>query len=86
LVLAVKAGEGLIASIGNAEGDNLSPQELQGKYALALKGIGGATASAGADRHRPIFRRNAQKTEEQAVQEAASALAALWKIRRSSKA
>jgi len=63
----------------------LSPQELQGKYALALKGIGGETASAATDRHRPIFRRNAQMTEQQAIQEAASALAALWKIRRSQK-
>jgi hypothetical protein len=61
----------------------LSPQELQGKYAVALRRIGGETAAT--DRHRPIFCRNADMAEQQAVQEAANALAALWKIRRADK-
>jgi len=64
----------------------LSPQELQVKYTLALGRIGGETAPACADRHRPIFRRNAKMAEQQAIQEAGSALTALWKIRTSEKA
>jgi len=64
----------------------LSPQELQGKYTLALGRIAGKTAPTSSDRHRPIFRRNPQMSEQQAIQEAASALTALWKIRRSEKA
>lgn len=85
-VLAVNAGDGLIAFIGKVEGGNLSPQELQGKYTLALGRIAGKTASAGSDRNRPIFRRNPEMSEQQAIQEAARALTALWKIRRSEKA
>ena len=75
-----------MASIGKVEGDNLSPQELQGKYTLSLGKIAGKTDSASGDRNRPIFRRNPQMSEQQAIQEAASALTALWKIRRSEKA
>jgi len=63
------------------EGTTLSPQELQGKYAVALRRIGGETA----DRHKPICQRSAPITEQQAIQEAANALTALWKIRRADK-
>ncbi|HET8823892.1 MAG TPA: hypothetical protein VFM77_02095 [Terriglobales bacterium] len=61
----------------------MSPQELQGKYSVALRRIGGETASA--DRHTPIFQRSAHITEQQAIQDAANALTALWKIRRADK-
>jgi hypothetical protein len=72
--------------LDSAEGDNLSPQELQGKYTVALKRIGGETTSAAADRHRPIFHRRAQMTEQQAIQEAANALTALWRMTKTDKA
>lgn len=62
----------------------MSTQELQGKFKVALRRIGGETASD--DRHRPIFSRNPHLTEQQAIQEAANALTALWKIRRAQKA
>lgn len=58
----------------------MSPQELQGKYASALKKVGGQGATS--PRHRPIFQRNAPVTEEQAIQEAANALTALWNVRK----
>jgi hypothetical protein len=57
---------------------------LQGKYIVALRQIGGDTASG--DRQRPIFRRNAPMDERQAIEQAANALAALWKIRGAEKA
>jgi hypothetical protein len=65
------------------EEHNLSPQELQGKYTVALRRIGGETTSA--DRHTPIFQRGAHITEQQAIQEAANALTALWKISRTNR-
>jgi hypothetical protein len=63
----------------------LSPQELLGKYNVALRRIGGETVSDAADRQKPIFQRNAPMAEQEAIQEAAKALAALWKIRRADK-
>ena len=57
----------------------MSPGELLGKYMVALGRIGG---SDGSDRHKPIYERNSQRTELQAIEEAANALSALWKIRR----
>jgi len=56
---------------------------LQGKYTVALRRIGGETTSA--DRHTPIFQRGAHITEQQAIQEAANALTALWKISRTNR-
>jgi hypothetical protein len=46
----------------------------------ALEKIGGATAPTAADRHKPIRQREARITEQQAIQEAAKALSALWKL------
>jgi hypothetical protein len=82
-VLAGNVVEGLIGSARKDEGANLSPHELQGKYAIALRKIGGETGSA--DRHRPIFQRSAHIAKQQAIEQAANALAALWKIRRAEK-
>jgi hypothetical protein len=79
-------GGPLIEISTNAEGDNLSPQELQGKYTVALRRIGGETASDSTDRHKPIYQRNARLAEQQLIEEAANALTALWKVRRSRKA
>lgn len=81
--MAVNVSEGLIGLVLNVEGANLSPHELQGKYAVALKKIAGETAAA--DRHKPIFQRNGPMDERQAVKQAANALAALWKIRGAEK-
>jgi hypothetical protein len=68
------------------EGENLSPRELQGKYIVALGKIGGETGSDDAGRRKPICERNSHQTERQAIAEAANALSALWKVRRSHKA
>ncbi len=65
-------------------GDYLSPLELQGKYTVALGRIGGETGSEVANQ-RPIYERNSQGAERQAIAEAANALTALWKIRRADK-
>jgi hypothetical protein len=64
----------------------LSPRELQGKYMVALGRIGADAGSDGTDRRKPIYPRNSQRTEQQAIAEAANALSALWKVRRSDKA
>ena len=64
----------------------MSPQESQGKYTDALGRIDRKPASDVTDRHRPIFRRKAQMGEQQAIQEAANVLTALWKVRSSDKA
>jgi len=71
---------------GNVEGENLSPRELQGKYIVALGKIGGETGSDDGGRRKPIYERNSHQTERQAIAEAANALSALWKVRRSYKA
>jgi hypothetical protein len=56
----------------------LSPQELQGKYTIALQQIEGEDV---ADRYRPIYQRDSRITEHEAIEEAAKALRALWKLR-----
>lgn len=63
----------------------MNPLELQGKYTVALGKIGGETGADGADRRKPIYERNAVQAERQAIAEAANALSALWKVRRSYK-
>jgi hypothetical protein len=52
---------------------------LQGRYTIALERIGGADA---ADRQKPIYQRDSRITEQQAIEQAAKALSALWKISR----
>lgn len=64
----------------------MSPLELQGKYTVALAKIGGETSSEPANRCKPIYTRNSQQAERQAIAEAANALTALWKIRKAGKA
>ena len=54
----------------------MSPRELEGKYLAALSTIAGESDA----RHSPIFRREPATTEKQAISDAATALAALWKI------
>ena len=60
----------------------MSPRDLQGKFTLALGKIGDESGAAGSDRHKPIYRRNPQSAEKQAIKEAANALSALWKVRK----
>lgn len=60
-------------------GGHLSPRELQGRYSVALQTIGGEDV---AERKKPIYQRNAQMTEQQAIEEAAQALRALWKLKK----
>ena len=52
----------------------------------AALGIGGETGSDDGGRRKPIYERNSHQTERQAIAEAANALSALWKVRRSYKA
>jgi hypothetical protein len=68
------------------EGDKLSPLELQGKYTVALERIGGERSSDDASRRKPIYQRSSNWFERQAIAEAATALTALWKIKRGEKA
>jgi len=64
----------------------VSPGELQGKYAVALEQIADKAArSEGGERRKPIYQRKSQITEQQALKDAAVALAALWKVRGSEK-
>jgi hypothetical protein len=58
----------------------LSHQELQGRYVAALARIAGIRATGTPKRKTPIFLREPEMTEQQSIQEAANALAALWKI------
>jgi hypothetical protein len=59
----------------------VSLQELQGKYTVALKRLGGETSSDNAKRRKPIYQRNSQNDERQAIEDAANALSVLWKVR-----
>ena len=63
----------------------MSPRELQGKFIVALGRIGGETGSDGTGRRKPIYQRNSQQSERQAIADAANALSALWKVRGSHK-
>jgi len=65
------------------EGDRLSPQDLQARYAAALSRIGGAPTKDTAKKHTPIFKRQPAITETQSIQDAANALAAIWKVPKS---
>jgi len=47
----------------------------------ALSRIAGAPVSESAKRGKPIFQRETAIPEKQSIQDAANALAALWKIR-----
>jgi hypothetical protein len=47
---------------------------------VALGKISGATSSNTAERHKPIYQRETRQTEQQAINEAAKALSALWKL------
>jgi hypothetical protein len=64
------------------EGGKLSPQKLQGTYMAALSRIADAPLCEDAKRHTPIFQRGSAVGEQQAIRDAANALAALWKIRK----
>ena len=64
----------------------MSPRELQGRYTVALERIDGKAGSGDGDRNKPIYRGSSQMTEQQAIDEAAKALTALWKIGRAYKA
>lgn len=56
----------------------MSPKELQGNYAIALRRIVGEEV---ADRYKPICQRDSGPTEHDAIEDAAKALRALWKLR-----
>jgi hypothetical protein len=51
----------------------------------ALSRIAGAPMCEDAKRHTPIFQRGPAMGEQQAIRDAATALAALWKIRETIK-
>jgi hypothetical protein len=74
-----------IDNVVQHEGGTLSPRELEGKYKAALSRIAGAQTSGNAKRHTPIFQREPAISEKQAIQDAANALAAIWKIGEPSK-
>ena len=59
----------------------MSPENLQGRYMAALSRIAGEPTSGATKRHTPIFQRDPANTEKQSIQDAANALAALWKVR-----
>ncbi len=75
-VLAPHSDEDLMRIKGRGR-RQMSPGELQGKYAVALKRIGGERRSDDAGRHKPIYERNSKQAEHQAITEAANALTAL---------
>ena len=56
--------------------------ELEGKYTVALERISGKAGAEHGDRHKPIYGRNSQMAEQQALEDAAKALTALWKLRK----
>lgn len=58
----------------------MNSQELQGKYLAALTRITASSSPKAEKRVTPIFQRHAAVTEKQSVEDAATALAALWKI------
>jgi len=58
----------------------LNSQELQGKYLAAVKRITSPTKFGTEKRRTPIFQREPAVTEKQSIEDAATALAALWKI------
>ena len=63
------------------KGGELSTHDLERMYMVALSKVAGATE--GADKRRsPIYQRESTSTERQSIQDAANALAALWKIRK----
>ena len=55
-------------------------RELQGRYMIALGSLGESTGSKVADRHKTIYQQDSGMTEQRAIQEAAKALSALWKL------
>lgn len=62
------------------QGGYLNSQELQGKYLAAVTRIT-APSKLGIERRRaPIFQRDRVVNEKQSIQDAATALATLWKI------
>jgi hypothetical protein len=65
------------------EGGILSPQDLQARYAAALSRIGGGTTKESAKKHTPIFKRQPAMTQTESIQDAANALAAIWKVAKS---
>jgi hypothetical protein len=56
---------------------------LEGRYLAALSRIGGAPTKDTVKKHMPIFQRERLITEKESIQDAADALAALWKIAKS---
>jgi hypothetical protein len=61
-------------------GGKLSTHDLERSYIAALSKIA-AAPKAGADKKRsPIYQRESTTTERESIQDAANALAALWKI------
>jgi hypothetical protein len=58
----------------------LNSQELQGKYLAAVQRITAPSHSGTEKKHMPIFKREPAVNEKQSIADAATALAALWKI------
>ncbi|HEX4425244.1 MAG TPA: hypothetical protein VH079_07580 [Terriglobales bacterium] len=56
----------------------MTSHNLQLSYVAAMDKIGAIQNSSNAKQHTPIVKRNGGVTQEQAVQDAAAALRALW--------
>jgi len=63
-------------------GGKLSTNDLERMYMAALSEVAGAPKASSDKRRTPIYQREAKSTERESLQQAANALAALWKIRR----
>lgn len=66
-----------------AIGGKLSSHDLERKYMAALSRIAGAPKANSDKRRTPIYQRESESSERQSIQDAANALAALWKIGKS---
>jgi hypothetical protein len=57
----------------------LNSQELQRRFTAALSRVTEDSMTSTAKRQQPIFNREPAMTEKQSLEDAANALAALWK-------
>jgi len=61
-------------------GGRLITHDLERTYLAALSKVAGAPKTGSDKRRTPIYQRESRSTEKESIQDAANALAALWKI------
>jgi len=61
-------------------GGKLSTHDLERMYMAALSKVAGGSKPSADKRRTPIYQRESKSTERESIQDAANALAALWKI------